>query len=132
MIGAGVVMILLALGGLVLQWRGRLERARWFQFAAVAGILLPVLANWTGWMFTEMGRQPWVVFGLLKTSDARSPNVSSTDVILTLGGFIAVFAILTAVGGYLMLREARHGPDDGLPTGGDAAPTTAPDLVLAY
>jgi cytochrome d ubiquinol oxidase subunit I len=134
MIGAGILMIVLSLAGLVLQRRGRIERSRWFHWAAIVGILLPVLANWTGWIFTEIGRQPWVVYGLLKTSDARSPNVTSADVIITLGGFIVVFAILTAVGGYLMLREAKHGPDDGSSTGGDgtSTPDTAPDLVLAY
>ncbi len=64
-------------GGLVLQRRKRMDRARWFQRLAIVGIFLPILANWTGWIFTEMGRQPWVVYGLLKTSQRRnSPNVA--------------------------------------------------------
>jgi len=135
MIGAGILMLLIAFIGVVQQRRGRIERSRWFQRVAIVGILLPILANWTGWMFTEMGRQPWVVYGLLKTSDARSPNVASWEVVLTLAGFIVVLGTVTAVGAWLMLKEAKHGPDDESTPGatsGPSAPATAPDLVMAY
>ncbi|HEY5187780.1 MAG TPA: cytochrome ubiquinol oxidase subunit I [Solirubrobacteraceae bacterium] len=133
MIGAGILMMLLSLAGLLLMRRGRLERTRWFHRAALLGLGLPILANWTGWIFTEIGRQPWVVFGLLKTSQARSPTVTSLDLIITLTGYIVIYSILIAVGGWLMAREIRKGPD--MPHSPDApppAPESHPELALAY
>jgi cytochrome d ubiquinol oxidase subunit I len=135
MIGAGLLMTLITLVGLVLLRRRRLESARWFFRASIVGIFLPILANWTGWIFTELGRQPWVVFGLLKTSQARSPNVTSLDIVLTLAGYIVIYGVLIAIGGWLMLREIGHGPDPDPGEGGDAspaAPVAHPELVLAY
>ena len=133
MIGAGVLIFLLTIAGLVLTPRRRLERARWFHRAALAAIVLPIVANWSGWIFTEMGRQPWVVYGLLRTSDARSPNVASSSIIISLTAYILVYGVLTAVGGYLFVREVKHGPAP--PSGsGDGAPgeRVPPDLALAY
>jgi cytochrome d ubiquinol oxidase subunit I len=122
-------MMLMAIAGLVLMRRRRLEAARWFQRFALLGVVLPILANWAGWVFTEIGRQPWVVYGLLKTSDARSPRVSSGDLVFTLTGYIVIYAILIAIGGWLMLREMRHGPEPE-PRDGEPAPSTP--LALAY
>jgi cytochrome d ubiquinol oxidase subunit I len=134
MIGAGLLMLLLTAVGLALMRRGRLERKRWFQRAAIVGMLLPILGNWMGWIFTEVGRQPWVVFGLLKTANARSPNVSSADIVITLTGYIVLYGVLIGVGGWLMLREARRGPEPDPGDGEPPAPTPAgrPDLVMAY
>jgi cytochrome bd ubiquinol oxidase subunit I len=135
MIGAGLLMALISVVGLVLMGRRKLETARWFQRAAIAGVVLPIVGNWTGWIFTELGRQPWVVFGLLRTSQANSPNVSSLDIVLTLAGYIVIYGVLIVIGGWLMLREIDKGPgsaprvdDSGLPP----APTERPELVLAY
>jgi cytochrome d ubiquinol oxidase subunit I len=110
MIGAGILMFLISLGGIVLMRRGVLERNRVFQRVALLGFALPILANWTGWIFTEVGRQPWVVFGLLKTSQANSQNVSSLDLVLSLFGYIVIYGVLIAIGGWLMAREIKHGP----------------------
>ena len=68
------------------------------------------LANLTGWIFTEMGRQPWVVYGLLKTTDARSPLVGSGSIIITIVGYTLLYGVLLVVGGRLFLREIAHGP----------------------
>ncbi len=129
MIGAGMLMMLIALVGIFLARKGRLERTTWFNRVALLGLVLPILANWSGWIFTELGRQPWVVFGLLKTSQSNSPNVSTTDVIITLSGYIVIYSVLIAIGGWLMWREAKHGPDehDPQPPGADS-----PNLALAY
>jgi len=138
MIGAGSLMLALALVGVVLMRRRRLESTRWFHRLALLGVLLPVLANWTGWIFTEVGRQPWVVFGLLKTSQANSPNVSTTDIVITLAGYIVIYGALIAVGGWLMVREMRHGPEtapspeDPARSRQDRTRDTPDELSLAY
>ena len=131
MIGAGVLMFLIVLVGLFLRHRGTLERKRWFQRIAVLGIFMPIIANWTGWIFTEMGRQPWVVFGLLQTADGRSPKVSAASIAITLTGYIVIYGALCIVGAWLFVREAKHGPP---PEGGDpsAAPGIERDFALAY
>jgi len=133
MIGAGVLIFLLAIAGLALMPSRRLERARWFHRAALAAIVLPIVANWSGWIFTEMGRQPWVVYGLLKTSDARSANVASSSIIISLTAYLLVYGVLTAIGARLFVREIKHGP--AAPSGdGDGVPgeRMPPDLALAY
>ncbi|HET9102182.1 MAG TPA: cytochrome ubiquinol oxidase subunit I [Solirubrobacteraceae bacterium] len=133
MIGAGVIMMLTALGGLWLQRRRRLDRARWFHRLALLGFVLPIVANWTGWIFTEIGRQPWVVFGLLKTSQANSPGVSQLDLIITLAGYIVIYGVLIVVGGWLMSREIRTGPQEPPSPDAPSPPhESRPELALAY
>jgi cytochrome d ubiquinol oxidase subunit I len=139
MIGAGIVMLVISALGVYFLRRRNLRLPNWFLRASVLGFLLPILGNWTGWMFTELGRQPWVVFGLLKTSQAKSPNVGSADLVITLAGYIVIYGVLIAIGGWLMSRELRHGPDPDpgsdeerdLPPGVGGSPSR-PDLVLAY
>jgi cytochrome d ubiquinol oxidase subunit I len=134
MIGAGMLMLLIAAGGIWLGWKGRLERHRWFQRLALLGVALPILANWSGWIFTEVGRQPWVVFGLLKTSAAGSPDVSTLDIVITLTGYLVIYGVLIALGSWLMAREVRHGPEpDPLPGDPPAGPEdSSRPLALAY
>jgi cytochrome bd ubiquinol oxidase subunit I len=110
-------------GGWVL-WRKRLERAKWFQRAALAGIAFPFLSNFAGWVLTEAGRQPWVVYGLLKTEDAVSPTVSTWTVALSLAVFALIYTALGLVDLWLMRRYARTEPQPvGAPEG---APVPAP------
>ena len=66
-----------------------------------------------GWIFTEMGRQPWVVYGLLKTSQARSPNVSMASIVITLAGYIVVYGVLSAVGGAALRARGPARPGGG-------------------
>jgi len=135
MAGVGMLLLLIPLIGLWLMRRKTLERSRRFLWLCVAGAALPVVANLTGWIFTEMGRQPWVVYGLLKTSDARSPLVGSGSIVLTVVGYTLLYGILLAVGGRLFLRDIAHGPEPE-PQPGDGEPKQGvpgrPDLVLAY
>ena len=93
----GTLVFLLALWGAWLSWRRRLERATWFQRAALLAIAFPFLANFAGWILTEAGRQPWVVYGLLKTEDAVSGTVSAWNVGLSLGVFVTLYAVLGLV-----------------------------------
>jgi cytochrome d ubiquinol oxidase subunit I len=110
MVGAGLLMILISVVGLWHVRRRRLDVARWFLTLAPLGIALPYIANTTGWMFTEMGRQPWVVFGLMKTSDATSGSVGVGFVAATLIGFSLIYGVLSVVDVLLLSRFARSTP----------------------
>ncbi|WP_395110954.1 cytochrome ubiquinol oxidase subunit I [Actinomadura sp. SCN-SB] len=110
MIGMGLLAGLLAAAGLWLTRRGRLPGGPWFHRAALAGVALPFLANTMGWIFTEMGRQPWVVMGLMRTRDGVSPDVGTAEVVTSLTVFTVLYAALAVVAGALMARYARQGP----------------------
>lgn len=107
MVGAGVVMILLALLALFLVLRKRLEETRWFLWLLPFAIALPYLANASGWIMTEMGRQPWIVFGLLKTAQAVSPTVDRWSVLTTLIVFALLYGILAVADVYLLVKYAK-------------------------
>jgi cytochrome bd ubiquinol oxidase subunit I len=129
MIGFGMLMGLLSLIGLSLLRRKQLPR--WFTIAAVGSLALPVLANSMGWIFTEMGRQPWAVFGLMTTADGVSPTVSAGTVLTSLIVFTALYGLLAVVDGLLMYRYAKAGPPDPAPAESDVD-EDRPDLVFAY
>jgi len=120
------LLAMLALWGAWLLHRKRLESAKWFQRAALVSIAFPFLCNFAGWILTEAGRQPWVVYGLLKTSDAVSPTSST----LIVGGSLAVFMTLYAGLGVadfvLMRRYARLDPPETDADGGEGAALPAP------
>ncbi|WP_214107455.1 cytochrome ubiquinol oxidase subunit I [Acrocarpospora catenulata] len=111
MIGFGALAALLALAGLWFTRRGRFPRNPWFTRIALLGISLPFLANSLGWIFTEMGRQPWAVFGLMRTSAAVSPGADVLEVALTLVGFTLVYAVLAAIEVRLLIKYVRLGPE---------------------
>ena len=112
MAGLGVLLAGFALWGLVLLRRGRLERSIWFNRLAIPAVALPFLANSVGWIFTEMGRQPWVVYGVLATAKGVSPTVPWGEVAASLAGFTIIYGLLAIVDGWLMLRYARHFPTE--------------------
>ncbi|HEX9018872.1 MAG TPA: cytochrome ubiquinol oxidase subunit I [Anaerolineaceae bacterium] len=110
MVGVGFLMLLLALLGLYPMLRNRpISKSRFIRFFPYA-IALPYLANSVGWIFTEMGRQPWVVYGLMKTQDAFSPNLTPGMVLTTLITFALVYALLIVADVYLLVKFARSGP----------------------
>jgi len=111
MVGAGLRMLLIALWGLWMWGRGALVGSRWFSRAAMLGIALPFIANSAGWTFTEVGRQPWVVQGLLRTDNAASPSVSTAEVLTTLIGFTLLYAVLAVIFGWIFVRAVRRGPE---------------------
>jgi cytochrome d ubiquinol oxidase subunit I len=114
----GMLLFLVAALGAWLYRRRRLERARWFHWTAIVAIVFPYLAATAGWILTEMGRQPWIVQGLLKTDQASSPNVSTTWLGISLGVFVALYLVLGVVDFVLMRRYARPGrsqPREELP-----------------
>ena len=112
MVGLGFALAAFAIWGLVLARRGMLIQSAWFNRLAVPAVLLPFLANTAGWIFTEMGRQPWVVYGLLPTFRGISISVSALEVALTLAGFTAVYGLLAVVTGWLMMRQVQEGASE--------------------
>jgi cytochrome d ubiquinol oxidase subunit I len=110
---SGVLMLVIAALGAWLYWKRRLEKARWFQWTAIVAMALPYIAATAGWILTEMGRQPWIVQGLLLTSKANSPNVSTAWLGISLAFFLTLYVALGVVDFVLMRRYAR--PDRPVP-----------------
>jgi cytochrome d ubiquinol oxidase subunit I len=112
MVYAGSLVALVALFGAFLLWKRRLERLRWFLWLAVFTSFMPFVAITAGWVLTEMGRQPWIVQGLLKTADANSPAVSSPMLIFSLTVFVCLYLILLVLDVWLMRRYASLDPPE--------------------
>ncbi len=89
--------------------KGTLERSKWFLRLSLWAVVTPFLMNTAGWMLTENGRQPWIVQGLMKTINANSPSVSSTDIWISLIVFVLIYIALGAADLVLMLRYSRKG-----------------------
>jgi cytochrome d ubiquinol oxidase subunit I len=109
MVGFGGLMSLIALVGIFLWWRGRLAQAKWFLTLLPFTIILPYVANSTGWMLTELGRQPWIVQGLMRTEEGLSPNLTVTDLWISLIGFTVVYGVLAVADFYLLWKYATKG-----------------------
>jgi cytochrome d ubiquinol oxidase subunit I len=124
MISIGMALIFLSLLGLFLLWRKRLFENRLILMGFVVSVLGPQLANQLGWFSAEVGRQPWIVYGLLRTSDALSKNVKADVVMISLILFTIVYLLLFSVFIYLLNYKISHGPDDEdlIPTGKLALP----------
>jgi cytochrome d ubiquinol oxidase subunit I len=109
---AGTLVFLVFAVGAFLYWRARLETARWFLWAGVLTIPLPYISALAGWVLSEVGRQPWIVWGLLKTADANSPSVSTSTIALSLGVFAGLYGLLAVVDVVLMRHYARLDPPE--------------------
>jgi cytochrome bd ubiquinol oxidase subunit I len=117
-----LVFLVMALGAF-LYWRKRLVHARWFQWTAVVTIAFPFMAALAGWVLTEVGRQPWIVWGLLKTEDAHSPSVSTTMIAASLTVIAVLYVALAVVDFVLMRHFARLDPPEA---GGTETETPLP------
>ena len=109
MVGIGLLMLAIVLWGLVLWKRGRLATARAFHAACIAASPLGFIAVIAGWVTTEVGRQPWVVYGLLRTRDAVTPSLQAHDVTLSLAVYILAYLVIFGSGIYFLVRLARTG-----------------------
>jgi cytochrome d ubiquinol oxidase subunit I len=116
----GALIMLLALWGGWLLHRGTLARSKWFARLALWAVVTPFLMNTAGWLLTESGRQPWIVQGLMKTVNANSPGVTSTDIWISLITFVLIYIALGAADLLLMLRYARRGLEDPEAAGAQA------------
>ena len=109
---AGTLVFLVLALGAFLYWRGRLASTRWYLWLGVASIPLPYMAALSGWVLSEVGRQPWIVWGLLKTVNANSPSVSTATIATSLGTFVVLYIALLIVDLVLMRRYARVDPPE--------------------
>ncbi|MEP0365322.1 MAG: cytochrome ubiquinol oxidase subunit I [Cyclobacteriaceae bacterium] len=112
MVAIGMTLIALSLLGAFYWWRGKLFDQRWLMGLFVFATLLPQIANQAGWFAAEMGRQPWVVYGLLKTSDALSKSVTANQVLFSLIMFFLIYLLLFVLFIYLLNKKIKHGPYD--------------------
>lgn len=110
MVAIGMVLIGISLLGWWFWWRGKLFEHRWFLRLLVLAVMLPQIANQSGWFAAEMGRQPWVVYGLLRTSDALSKVVTANQVLFSLILFFFIYALLLALFLYLLNKKIVAGP----------------------
>jgi len=118
----GVIMPLLALLGLYLVWRRRLDRARWYLRLLTLAIALPYIANTGGWILTEVGRQPWIVYGLMRTEQGVSTAVPVGAMLASLVIFTLVYGSLMVANIYLLSKFARRGVEEA----------ESGELALAY
>jgi cytochrome d ubiquinol oxidase subunit I len=112
MVGMGLIMMAVSWLGIWLRLRGRLETVRWYLWAAFLSFPSGFVAVLAGWFTAEVGRQPWVVYGLLRTKDAVTPSLKTADVALSLAVYIVVYAVIYAFGLYYIYRLLRDGPAD--------------------
>jgi cytochrome d ubiquinol oxidase subunit I len=111
MVGLGTIFIAIMVLAAFLLWRGRLYGSRWMLWVLMLSIPFPFIANTAGWFTAELGRQPWLAYGLFRTSEGVSPQVSSGSVLFTLIGFAGMYLIMGLLYIVLMVREVDHGPE---------------------
>ena len=111
MIFLGILMFLIAVTGGVLFLRGILFKSRWYLKILVPSVLLPQLANQMGWITAEVGRQPWIVYGLLRTSDGLSKAVKADAVLISLIMFTFIYLLLFVLFIFLLDQKIRLGPE---------------------
>ena len=121
----GFIMIGIAAFFVWAMMRGDITKAKWMKWVPWI-LILPYLANASGWLLTEMGRQPWIVYGLLKVQDAVSPNLTVVDLWISLIGYTVVYGSLAVAMVYLMKKTALAGPDAAIHESVDVA---APAIV---
>jgi len=112
MVGLGTIFIAIMLIAAIALWRGSLFNWNWLMWMIMLSFPLPFIANTAGWMTSELGRQPWLVYGLFRTEHGASPMVSSGNVLFTLLGFFGMYTILSLLYIFLMLRRIEHGADE--------------------
>ena len=125
MVAVGSLMLLLMLIGVFFLWRRSVETHKWWLRAAVLAIPLPILAIELGWMVAEVGRQPWIVQGLMKTTAGVSPGVSSTDVAVSLVGILLMYTLLFSLWLYSLGKEIARGPEPAPGAAGADASTAS-------
>jgi len=124
MAGLGTYFVAVMVLAAFLLWRGKLFRARWILWALMLSFPLPYIANTAGWMTAEIGRQPWVVYGLIRTSEGYSKYVSTGNSLFTLLGFMGLYCVLSVLFIVLVYRIISKGPAIELSSAPKGAPMT--------
>ena len=110
MVGLGTLFIAIMLVAVFLLWRGKLFDAHWMLWILLLSLPFPYIANTAGWLTAELGRQPWLVYGLMLTADGFSKKVSAGNGMFTLLGFMGMYTVLGILFLFLVRREIEHGP----------------------
>ena len=110
MVGMGLIMLAISWFGNFLRLRGKLETTRWFLWCAFLSFPAGFIAVLTGWYTAEVGRQPWVVYGLLRTEDAVTPSLTTGLALFSLLAYVAVYAVFVSFGMRYIYRLLREGP----------------------
>ncbi len=111
MVGLGTIFIAIMVVAAFLLWRGKLFSTHWMLWILLLALPFPYIANTAGWMTAELGRQPWLVYGLMRTADGYSKLVSAGNGMFTLLGFFGMYTVLGILFLFLVRREIEHGPD---------------------
>jgi len=114
MVAIGMLLIALSLLGIFLLFRKKLFTSAWYLKIMVVAVLLPQIANQLGWFSAEVGRQPWIVYGLLRTSEALSKNVQASQIWFSLILFTLIYLLLFVLFLFLLDQKIKHGPDDSV------------------
>jgi cytochrome d ubiquinol oxidase subunit I len=112
MVGLGTILIAIMAVATVLAWLGRLERSWAMLWILMLSFPFPYIAVVAGWMTAELGRQPWLVYGLLRTAEGSSPTVHAGTVLFTLIGFCGLYTLISVLFLFLIAREIAHGPGE--------------------
>ncbi len=112
MVGLGTIFILVMVTAALMLWRKKLFNAQWMLWIIMLSFPFPYIANTAGWITAEVGRQPWLVYGLMKTQEGFSSNVSAGNGLFTLLGFMGMYTVLSILFIILIWREIGHGPAD--------------------
>ncbi|HEV2042931.1 MAG TPA: cytochrome ubiquinol oxidase subunit I, partial [Casimicrobiaceae bacterium] len=131
MVGVGLAMLALVIWGGWVWRRGRLADARGFHLLCELASPLGFVAVIAGWVTTEVGRQPWVVYGLMRTKDAVTPSLTGSDVLMSLAVYVIAYIVIFGAGGYFMGRLLRAGPTDKRPAPQRRTATPARPLSTA-
>jgi len=111
MVGLGTIFIAVMVLAAFLLWRDKLYEVRWMLWLLMLCVPLPYIANTAGWMTAELGRQPWLIYGLMRTSEGASPMVGAGNVWFTLLGFMGMYGVLAILWLFLVWREIEIGPE---------------------
>ena len=111
MVGLGTIFIAVMALAALLQWRGKLYDSRWMLWILMVCVPLPYIANTAGWMTAELGRQPWLIYGLMRTASGISPRVAAGNAWFTLIGFMGLYTVLGILWLFLIYREIELGPE---------------------
>ncbi len=121
MVGLWFAFLAVTAFGMFLMWRGRLADSRLFQWLALLSLPLPVVANELGWVVAEVGRQPWIVYGILRTEDAVSKVVPAGQILFSILMFSSIYALLFVVWVFLLRRRLHEGPEEPQADGAEAS-----------